>query len=114
MIKISGTTIKSPSTFNVKVEDIKRKVQNANGKNIIQKIGTRRTISLSYKVITSVELKVIYDLITDGYFNVEYPDPKTGNLRTGSFTSESIDNEVLLYISNSPLWSSITIELEEE
>lgn len=85
MIKINGVEIPTPSSFSAGVQDLSKAERNANGTMIIERVATKRKLEFSWKFLTQVQLAALLTLVSPIFFTVEYPDPQTGALRTGTF-----------------------------
>lgn len=85
MIKINGTTLPSVVSFQVGIQDISKADRNANGTMIIERIATKRKLELAFEYLTKSQYQQVLNLVAPVFFNVEYPDPQTGNMRTGTF-----------------------------
>lgn len=85
MIKIDGVTIPSPTEFTVGIQDISKAERNARGTMIMEIIATKRRIDLTWNHLTRQEYQQLLTLVSPTFFLVEYPDPQTGNMRTGTF-----------------------------
>jgi hypothetical protein len=76
--------------------DLSKAERNANGTMIIERITTKRKLEISYNYLSQADCSALLQSIGSTTFNVEYPDPQTGALRTGNFysgdkTSSAID-----------------------
>ena len=85
MIKINNVTIPTPSSFTPGIQDISQAERNANGTMIIERIATKRKLEMSYNVLTAAEAATVLQAVSGVFFTVEYPDPQTAALRTGTF-----------------------------
>lgn len=85
MIKVNGVDIKTPSTYQVSLNDLSKADRNANGLMIIERIATKRKVEMSWDFLTQAELYTLLQSIISVFFTVEYPDPQDGALKTGTF-----------------------------
>lgn len=85
MIKINGTTIPTPATYQVNLQDLSKSERNANGNLIIERIATKRKIEMSWNYLSQGDLAGVLQAISGVFFTVEYIDPQDGALKTGTF-----------------------------
>lgn len=85
MIAISGTELPSPSTYTPGVMDISKAARNANGTMIIERIATKRKISLAWANVSAEDASTILTLVSPVSFSVDYLDPETNTIKTGTF-----------------------------
>lgn len=84
------TDLKTPAAFNVSLSDLTASEQrSASGLVVRDRIGTKRTLSLSYNALTDKELRTILQAVSPLYVYITYPDPLEGEatpavLRAGS------------------------------
>ncbi len=103
MITINGTTVSpNPSEFSVDIMDITEGVRNGNGDGIFDRINTKRKMSLGWKYLSNSELSTLLNLFTSSFMvTVIYPDPLTGNNRTGTFYPGDRSNGAFKYSGGS-------------
>lgn len=85
MIKIDGVTIPTPSDYLVGIQDISKAERNARGTMIIERIATKRKLELMWRYLNREQLQQVMNAVASVFFTVEYPDPKDGTMRTGTF-----------------------------
>lgn len=114
MLKLNGNDIPTPSAFQVGLMDITKAERNAKGDMIIEKITTKRKLEISYNYLTKTELTDLLNKINASItFTVNYPDPLTGNLRTGTFYSGDRSVEMIDYINSVPRYKGISFNFIE-
>jgi len=113
MITIGGSAMPTPSDYQVTLKDIEKTATNANGGTIIEIIATKRNISLSYKYLSQVNLATLLAAIAGATFSINYPDPLTGALRTGTFKKGDRAAGGIDYQSATMRWKDIQIAFEE-
>lgn len=113
MIQINGVELPAPSGYTVGVMDISQAERNANGTIIIERIATKRKLSLSWSILSSEDLSNILNLVSSVFFNVEYVDPQDGGLRSGTFYSGDRNNDGVIYINNVMTWRNIKFDVIE-
>lgn len=87
MIKIDGVEIPTPTTYVVGIEDLSNAERNAKGDIIIDRIGTKRKIELSWNYLSREDLALVLQKVAPVFFQVEYIDPQTNSKRVGTFYS---------------------------
>jgi hypothetical protein len=104
MIQINSVTIPTPSDYKISVMDLSKAERNANGNMIIERVATKRKLELEYKYLSSNDLSVLLQAISDVFFTVSYPDFVTGSINSGTFyvgdrTAGAIDyqNDIIRY-----------------
>lgn len=85
LISINGVALPTPSELSVGIMDITNAERNANGFMIIERIATKRKISLKYKYCDTSTMSQILQAITPIFYNVTFLDPVTNNYTTSSF-----------------------------
>jgi hypothetical protein len=85
LITIGGVAIPTPTEYTIGVMDISKAERNANGNMIIERITTKRKISISYAFLTASSLKTILTAISPTFYNVTYLDPVNNTFVTSSF-----------------------------
>ncbi len=104
MIKIDGVIIPTPSTYQIGIMDLSKAERVASGDIVIERIATKRKIELSWRYLKKEELSTLLKRVSPVFFSVEYLDPETDDIKTGTFycgdrTTQSIDyrNGVMRY-----------------
>lgn len=87
MIKINGVVIPAPSDYGVAIQDISNAERNAKGTIIIERIATKRKISMTWQYLSSDDLSNILTLVSPVFFCVEYIDPQDNGTKSGTFYS---------------------------
>lgn len=114
MIKINTTTIATPSTFSVSINDISKAERNANGKILIERIATKRKLEIGYSYLSQAGLASLLSAISSVFFTVEYPDPQTGALRSGTFYVGDRTAGAIDYQNNTMRWKDIKFNFIEQ
>jgi len=115
MIKINGTDIPTPSSYDCNIMDISDKdtKRNANGDIIIERIATKRKLELGYKYLNQADLSSLLQLVSSVFFTVEYPDAQEGAMKTGTFYVGDRNNPAFRYVGGSMSWQNIKFNLIE-
>ena len=76
MLKIAGTTVKTPTELKIGRFDLSKSGRTASGKMVMDIIATKRRVDVVWKMLKDSELQQILDLITANkpFFSLEYPD----------------------------------------
>ncbi len=85
MISINGTPLaRQPRTYTVSRNDLssENSGRNAQGDMLKDRIATKVKMELEWGGLTYSQAASILTAISSIYFNVTYPDPKTGSDRT--------------------------------
>jgi hypothetical protein len=86
VIKINGVQMPTPSDYQVGIQDLSKADRNARGTMIIERIrGGVRKLEMQWKYLTKAELQQLLNAVAPVFFEVEYPDPIDGTMRTGTF-----------------------------
>lgn len=117
MIKINGSAFLTPSKFKVDLIDGDKSggtFRTASYRLVRERKRARmRKLYLTYRIASDSELPTALQQLADESFTVEYPDPYTGALRTGTFYVGTRTSEVSTYIDNVPVWRDITFNFIE-
>jgi hypothetical protein len=113
MIKINSVAISTPSTYQVGIQDLSKAERNANGLMIIERITTKRKIELSWSYLSQSNLAALLTAVSSVFFTVEYPDPQTGALQTGTFYVGDRKAEAIDYQGNIMRWKDVKFSLVE-
>lgn len=114
MIKINSVTIPTPSDYSVSLEDIVKAERNANGSLIKEIIATKRKIEIAYKFLSQSDWSSLLSKIQGNFFTVEYPDPLTGALRTGTFYAGSKSAGAIDYRNDAMRWKDCKVNFVEQ
>ncbi|MEY8001211.1 DUF6711 family protein [Clostridium sp. Mt-5] len=87
MLKINGVELPDPSTYNPSIQDISNAQRNARGEMILERIATKRKLSLSWAFLSGTDTLQLLSLVSSTFFSVEYIDPQDGGLKSGTFYS---------------------------
>ncbi|MHB8077424.1 DUF6711 family protein [Desulfosporosinus fructosivorans] len=113
MIKINSVAIPTPSAFQVGIQDISKAERNANGLMIIERIATKRKLELSWSYLSQSSLASLLQAVSGVFFTVEYPDPQTGALNTGTFYVGDRKADAIDYQGNTMRWKDVKFSLVE-
>ena len=85
MLKFDGTTIPTPSDYQVGIMDLSKAERNARGTLIIERIATKRKIEMSWNYLNKIELSQLLKMVSPVFFQVEYIDPQENSWKNGTF-----------------------------
>ena len=98
------TDLKTPAAFNVSLSDLTASEQrSASGLVVRDRIGTKRTLSLSYNALTDRELRTILQAVSPLYVYITYPDPLEGEATRQVCVMVGGPFSKLNYFENAPL-----------
>lgn len=104
MIKIDGVQIPTPSDYLVGIQDVSKAERNARGTMIIERIATKRKLEFSWKSLSKAQLQQLLNAVSPVFFVVEYPDPQTGQIETGTFYAGDRSVGALRYVDGEVRW----------
>ena len=113
MIKINGSTMPAPSIYSAGLEDIVKAERNMAGTMIIDRIATKRKLELGWSYLTQAQLSSLLQAVSPITFQVEYPDPQTGALRTGTFYAGSKSAGAISFWDGVVQWKDAKFNLIE-
>lgn len=114
MIVINGSEILTPSTYQVGIQDLSKAERNANGLMIIERIATKRKIEMSWAYLSQSDLSVLLQAVSSVFFSVQYPDPQTGALRTGTFYVGDRTAGMISYQNGVPRYKDVKFNIVEQ
>lgn len=104
--------IEMPRTRQIEIggESVVKTVTMASGKNVMDVIGFRRTISASWEYVPALTLKAIVNLARQGgYVEITYPD-STGKAAVGNFEIEIGQQKIFKFVSGEPMWYNVELK----
>lgn len=114
MIKINGRQLpKNPSDYQIGIYDLSKASRVASGLLVIDRIATKRKIELSWNYLTREQLSELLTLVSPVYFDVEYLDPQTDQIKTGSFYCGDRQVEAFDYRNGQIRYKNIRFNLIE-
>jgi hypothetical protein len=113
LISINGVALPTPSEFQVGIMDISKAERNANGNMIIERITTKRKLTIQYTYLSSTDASTVLNSIAPTYYNVTYLDPQTKSMKTGSFYCGDRTLGMIDYINGVPRYRDINFSLIE-
>lgn len=113
MIKINGVDLPAPSDYIVTIQDLSKAERNANGTMIIERIATKRKLELSWKYLSKEQLSTVFNLVSPVFFTVNYIDPQTNGIKTGTFYCGDRSAGALDFIDGKIRYKDIKFSLVE-
>ncbi|GHV97900.1 hypothetical protein lacNasYZ03_11760 [Lactobacillus nasalidis] len=114
---ISGTAVKTPSSFQVTIQDIDAKAtRDAKGKLHRDRVATKRKISAQWPPLTLKECSTLLNAVKDEFFTVKYLDPVDGAMATRTFYVGDRTTPALTFIDNlgGYFWKDVSFDLVEQ
>lgn len=113
LIEINGVALPTPSEFSVGVMDISKAERNANGNLIIERINTKKKLSLKYSYLSASNLSVILSAISMTTFNVRYLDPVSNSYRSSRFYTGDRAVGMIDFLNSVPRYKDCQFDLIE-
>lgn len=113
LYSIKGVAMPTPSDFQVGIMDISKAERNANAYLIIERIATKRKLSIAYSYLSASQLSQILQAISPTSYQVTYLDPQTGSMRSSEFYSGDRSMGMVSFIGGVPVYRDIKFDLIE-
>lgn len=113
LITISGVVMPTPSEFSVSVYDISKAERNANGNMIIERITTKKKLSISYTFLTAEQAQTVLNAIAPTTYDVTYVDPIDNSTKTARFYCGDRNIGMIDYLDNVPRYKDLGFDLIE-
>lgn len=113
LLSIGGVALPTPSSFNVGIMDISKAERNTNGYLIIERIATKRKLSIGYANLSASQLSSVLQKVSGTSFSVTYLDPQTGGNKTSTFYSGDRSIGMIAFVGGVPVYSDIKFDLIE-
>lgn len=113
MIKINGTELPDPTTYNPSIQDISNAQRNARGEMILERIATKRKLSMAWTCLSGSEVSKLLNLVSGTFFSVEYVDPQDGGLRSGTFYSGDRSTTGIMYENGIMYYKDVKFDIIE-
>lgn len=113
MLKINGVTVAAPLPYEVITQDVDGKTErNANARILRDRIAVKRSIPLSWGVLTEAETREILTAVSDVEFPVEYNDPELGRA-TKTFYAGNRKAPMLINAGNETYYKGLSFTVVE-
>ena len=114
ILTIGSTSVTDPAKMTVAVMDISNAERNANGLMTIDRVATKRKISLEWPALDTSKMSAIMNAVSPIFFHVTYIDPQTGNNATKSFYVGDRTAPVLSVVNGVTMWEGLRLDLVEK
>lgn len=112
MLKINGVATATPKVFRVEIMDLDGEShRNARGDVLRDRIATKRKLNCEWGPLTNSQISIILKAVQGVFFAVEYPDPLTSEMRTGTFYVG--DRSAPMYRFGNTLWEGLSMNFIE-
>jgi len=85
LITVNGVALPTPSEMSIGKMDITKAERNVNGLMIIEKVASKTKLEFNWSFLTADQVSSMLTIVSPVFFNVNYPDPQTNSIKTGSF-----------------------------
>lgn len=113
MLKINGTSLPAPKTYNVGIQDLNNAERNAKGDMLIDRIATKRKLELEWGVLNQEDMSLILNLVKDTFFEVEYFDPQDGETKIGTFYAGDRNAPMISFMNGRPIFKQLKCNIIE-
>lgn len=113
MLTVNGAAMPAPSTMKVTVFDVSSgEKRSAAGCAVMDRIAVKRRLELRWAHMTAAQLSALLQAL-DGYFEVTYPDPQDGAIRSATCYCSDRSAEMLRMEGREPLWIEVKMTWTE-
>ena len=114
MLKVNGTTIKTPKRMSVGIYDVSKSAdRNAQGDILIDRVAVKRKVECEWGALTNAEMSALLSACTAVFFSVTFPDPQTGGNKTMICYVGDRTAPVYKY-NGTPLWEGLRMNFIEK
>lgn len=113
LLQIDGVNILAPTDLQIGIMDLSKAERNANGTMIIERIATKRKLELQYNYLTRTQLAELLTLVSPVFFQLQYTEPQTDALRTGTFYCGDRSVGLIDVINGEPRYKDIKFNFIE-
>lgn len=113
LLNVNGVDLPTPTDLQVGVMDITKADRNATGTMIIERIATKRKLTISYAFLSSSQLSQVLNAVSSVFFSVTYFDPVTNAMRTGTFYSGDRNAGMMDFLNGVPRYKDVKFDLIE-
>lgn len=114
LISVNGVDLPTPSEYTVGIMDLSKAERNVRGDMIIERIATKRKIDLGWAYLTGIQYSQILTAVDAVFFTVNYFDPKTNNMRVGTFYSGDRQAPMMKFTNGVANWKDVKFNLIEK
>ena len=114
MLKVNGTTIKTPKRMAIGIYDVSKNAdRNAEGTIMIDRVAVKRKVECEWGALTNAEMSALLSACTAVFFSVTFPDPQTGGNKTMICYVGDRTAPVYKY-NGTPLWEGLRMNFIEK
>lgn len=115
MLTINGVNIVAPDTYEVTIADLDASAnRSSNGKLFRDRVAVKRTINVSWTMISGADLKTVLNNVSSVFFSVTYFDPESNGNKTGTFyVSDRVQGVAVKNKDGSFTWKGVSFSLVE-
>ena len=120
MLKVDLVGIPTPTTYKVSINTVTKSERSANNNADIniEYVATKRKVELTWSYLSSANYADLLNRVKREStamlpFEFEYPDPKTGAMRTSTFYAGDPSAEAIDYQGGIIRWKSVSINFIE-
>lgn len=115
MLSVNGAAIDAPSEMKLTVMDVSSGVtRSASGHAVLDKRGVKRVLALRWARMSAEALSALLAQAGNGgFFEVSYPDPESGRMRTMTCYAGDRAMGVLRMMDGAPVWTDIEMTWTE-
>lgn len=112
MLKINGVTVRTPSSFQVDIQDLDsdNTKRSADGQLHRDRVGVKRTLQCTWKHLSQAQMSTLLNAMTAVFFTVTYPDPQAGVTTKTFYVS---DRNAPMYNYALDRWENLSLSFIE-
>jgi len=113
LLTIGGTNMPTPTEMTLSYMDISKADRNASGRMVLERITTKRKLSITYSYISASNLSTVLNAISPTYYSVTFLDAKTNSFTTTDMYCGDRGMGMISYVDGIPLYKDFTFDLIE-
>jgi hypothetical protein len=113
LIKIDGVEIPTPKEYLIGIQDISKAERNANGTMIIERIATKRKISVAWDYLDKDKLSQLLNAVSPVFFTVDYIDPQDNGSKSGTFYCGDRNCGMIDFKNGVPRYKDVKFDIVE-
>lgn len=115
MLSINGTQIVAPDTYKVTIADLDASAnRSGNGTLFRDRVAVKRTIEVSWLMLSAQDLSVLLNSVSPVFFTVTYLDPQTNGQKVGTFYVSDRNSGVAVKNSDGTYqWRDVSFSMVE-
>jgi len=107
MLTVNGAAAPAPSAMKVTVLNVSSGAsRNAAGNAVIDRSAMKRRLEISWAHLAGGELAALLQAM-DGFFEVAYPDPESGGVRSMHCYCSDRSAEIMRMSGGQPVWTGV-------